>query len=40
MNMGLPVLLAGVFALALTPAVSAADIVDTAVAESSRPWWP
>jgi len=32
MRFVLPVLLAGVFALALTPAASAADIVDTAVA--------
>ena len=32
MNLSLPVLLAGAVALALTPAASAADIVDTAVA--------
>jgi uncharacterized surface protein with fasciclin (FAS1) repeats len=32
MNLSLPVLLAGAVALAVTPAVSAADIVDTAVA--------
>jgi uncharacterized surface protein with fasciclin (FAS1) repeats len=32
MRLRLPVLLAGVLALALTPAASAADIVDTAVA--------
>jgi uncharacterized surface protein with fasciclin (FAS1) repeats len=36
MNLNLPILLAGAVALAMTPIVSAADIVDTAVAANFK----